>query len=161
VGERGGVAAVVVWDSLAIIEWVAERAPSLWPANAAARAVARSVCAEMHAGFSALRTHMSMNIAATVPWDAAAYPAACHADVARVCALWADCRQRFARPEDGPFLFGNFTAADAMYAPVVTRFRTYSVPLPPDAQAYCDAIWALPDMQAWIAAARAEVAVTK
>ena len=150
---------VVVWDSLAILEWAAETRPSLWPASAAARAVARSVSAEMHSGFAALREHMSMNITGSVPYDAAAYPAAVHADVARIVALWADCRTRFGVPAGtGPFLFGAFTAADAMYAPVVTRFRTYNVPLPQGAQEYADAIWALPAMQEWVSAAKAEVA---
>lgn len=145
----GGLA---IWDSLAICEYLAEKTPSLWPADRAARAVARSVSAEMHAGFQNLRSHMSMNIRKRYP-DKGRTPEVL-ADIGRIVAMWADCRARFGK--EGPFLFGRFSIADAMYAPVVLRFRTYAVELPAACQAYADAIVALPAMQEWIEAAKAE-----
>jgi len=150
---------VVIWDSLAIMEFAAERAPSLWPANAAARAVARALCAEMHAGFAALRQHMCLDVLGSVPYAADKYPAEVHADIARIFAAWRDARQRFGAPSgQGPFLFGAFTNVDAMYAPVVMRFRTYNVPLPDDIRAYADAILALPAVHEWVEGARREAA---
>lgn len=115
-----------VWDSLAILEYLAESYPSLWPAPPAARALARSISAEMHSGFAALRQHMSMNIRKRYPGKGRTPESL--ADVARIVAMWSDCRARFGAA--GPFLFGAFSAADAMYAPVVLRFRTYAVELP-------------------------------
>ena len=149
-GTREG--SLVVWDSLAICEYLAEKKPSLWPRDSAARAVARSVSAEMHSGFTSLRTHMSMNIRKHYP-DKGRTPEVL-ADIGRILAMWSDCRARFG--QDGPFLFGQFSIADAMYAPVVLRFRTYAVELPPACRAYADAILALPAMQEWMEAARAE-----
>ncbi|MEK7245600.1 MAG: glutathione S-transferase family protein, partial [Pseudomonadota bacterium] len=138
--------AVKVWESLAICEYLAELFPEakLWPGSPAARAHARAVAAEMHSGFGALRATLSMNIhgRATRPRDKSNLPAEVWADIERIVALWDDCRRHFG--EGGPFLFGDFSIADAMYAPVVGRFRTYRVPLPESAQAYCDAIWAWP-----------------
>lgn len=141
-----------VWDSLAILEYLAERFPQarLWPADPAARAVARSVSAEMHSGFMALRSTCSMDVAedhplAEVPDDVAA-------EVARIDALWSDCRARFG--QGGPFLFGAFSNADAMYAPVVTRLRTYGLAVGPLSTAYCEAVMAHPAMVRWIAEAR-------
>ena len=147
-GER------VVWDSLAILEYLAETFPAarLWPDDAAARALARSVSAEMHAGFGALREGMPMDLRGPVPGKGRSD--AVDADIARVGAIWRDCRARFA--DRGPFLFGPFTAADAMYAPVATRFRTYGVALDPTCQAYADAVLALPAFLEWQEAALQE-----
>ena len=145
--------AVHVWDSLAICEHVAERFPSagLWPADIAARAHARSISAEMHAGFADLRREMPMNIVARTPREPSPQAAR---DIERVLAIWSECRGRHA--ERGKFLFGDFSVADAMFAPVVTRFVTYGVPVSDDARAYMNAILALPAMQLWIADAAEE-----
>ena len=141
-----------VWDSLSICEYLAEKHPGLWPQDPAARALARSVSAEMHSGFANLRAKMSMNIRKRYP-GLGRTPESL-ADVARIVSLWSDCRARYGK--GGPFLFGAFSIADAMYAPVVLRFRTYEVELPADCRAYSDAVLALPAMQDWIAAAMAE-----
>jgi glutathione S-transferase len=146
---------VSVWESLAIGEYLAELFPDaqLWPRDRAARAVARSASTEMHAGFSALRTHFPMNMRSSFP-NRASTPEV-QADIDRINAIWHDCRTRFGK--DGPFLFGaTFGNADAMYAPVVSRFRTYKVELDAGAQAYCDAVWAFPPMQEWAAGAKNE-----
>ena len=135
-----------VWDSLAILEYLAERNPALWPADASLRARARSISAEMHAGFPNLRHHMCMNIRKRHPGKGRTPEVL--AEIRRIVEIWSECR--------GPFLFGGFGAADAMYAPVVLRFRTYALELPEDCQAYADAMLALPAMQAWIAAAERE-----
>ena len=146
--------AVTVWDSLAIGEYLAETFPKagLWPAASAARACARSISAEMHAGFANLRRHLPMNM------RRAGKPRPLtdevKVDVARVSALWRDCRQRFGA--GGAFLFGDFGIADAMYAPVVSRLRSYGVPIDPEAAAYCDAIERHPPYREWAAAARDE-----
>lgn len=146
---------VTVWDSLAICEYAAETlAPGagLWPAGAAARAHARSISAEMHAGFAALRRALPMNLraeGARVPIEPAV-----QAEIDRVAAIWEEARVRFGA--GGPFLFGAFTIADAMYAPVVTRFQSYGVALPPAAQAYAEAVRALAPLRDWTAAAVAE-----
>lgn len=151
-GER------IVWDSLAICEYIAELAPAagLWPDDSHARAVARSVSAEMHSGFIALRSTMSMDLKRDRSGEGMTPEAA--ADIARIQALWADARARFGQAPDagGPFLFGRFTIADAMFAPVVTRFATYGVALEDGARAYCDAVLALPALRDWTAAAKAE-----
>lgn len=141
-----------VWDSLAILEYLAEGYPSLWPAAPAARALARSISAEMHSGFAALRQHMSMNIRKRHPGKGRTRESL--ADIARIIAMWSDCRARFGA--EGPFLFGVFSAADAMYAPVVLRFRTYAVELPPACRAYADAVLALSALGEWIGAAERE-----
>ncbi|MEL6185683.1 MAG: glutathione S-transferase family protein, partial [Myxococcota bacterium] len=138
---------VAVWDSLAIAEYVAERFPEagVWPAHPEARALARSIVAEMHAGFSALRARMPMNIEAHLPgrgWDLTVQK-----DIDRILALWKDARTRFGA--EGPMLFGRFSAADAFYAPVVWRFVTHDVQVDDGARAYMDAVRALPSMQAW------------
>jgi glutathione S-transferase len=142
-----------VWDSLAIMEYLAESFPAagLWPNDAAARALARSISADMHAGFLALRTAMPMNLREHLPGRERGGAAA---DIERVTAIWRDCRRRFG--DGGPFLFGAFSIADAMYAPVATRFRTYGVELDPICQAYADAVLALPAFLEWQAAAREE-----
>ncbi len=144
----------VVWDSLAIVEYLAERRPQagLWPADPDARALARSIAAEMHAGFAALRQHMPMNLKKRLPGKGQGPGLA--ADIARIGAIWQDCRSRFGA--GGPFLFGEPCAADAMYAPVATRFRTYGVGLEPMAQAYADAVLAWPAFLEWQAAALEE-----
>ena len=141
-----------VWDSLAILEYLAETHRELWPEAPAARALARSICAEMHSGFPNLRHHMSMNIRRRHP-EKGRTPESL-AEARRVIDMWGDCRERFGAA--GPFLFGRFCAPDAMYAPVVLRFRTYEVELPPVCRAYADAILALPAMREWIAAAERE-----
>lgn len=145
-----------VWDSLAICEAVADLFPEkqVWPAAPASRRVARAVCAEMHAGFRALRNAMPMNIRAQMPGRGRA--PGVQQDVDRITTLWADCRARYAGSR--AFLFGEFTAADAFFAPVVMRFITYQVSLPPAAQAYADAVRDLPAVQEWAVAARAETA---
>jgi glutathione S-transferase len=145
---------IVVWDSLAICEHVAETHPeaALWPADPVARAIARSVTAEMHSGFASLRSHMTMNIRASYP-DAGRGEGV-EEDIARVAAIWTDCRTRFGA--GGDLLFGHFTIADAFYAPVVSRFRTYGVALSGAAGDYMDAVWALPAMQDWVEKALAE-----
>ena len=146
---------LTLWESLAICEYLADAFPTfeLWPKDPAARAVARAVSAEMHAGFQALRQHLPMNVRSSFP-DRGVTPEV-QADINRVMAIWRDCRARFGEGR-GDFLFGNFTVADAMYAPVVSRFRTYRIDLEREADAYCDTIMALPAMQEWIAAARNE-----
>ncbi len=145
---------LALWDSLAIVEYLAEQYPgvAVWPAEASTRAVARCVVAEMHSGFAALRSHMPMNCKASLPGKG--LNAEVEADIARITAIWAECRARHAAA--GPFLFGSFTAADAFYAPVVSRFLTYGVALPPVCLAYVDTVRALPAMAAWYAAALAE-----
>jgi len=145
---------VSVWESLAIIEYLAEKFPAagLWPAAPAARALARAVANEMHAGFQPLRKLMPMNQARAVIKRALTPEAA--ANVRRIEALWADCRARFGK--GGPFLFGKFGAADAMYAPVVARFHTYAVEVSAPSRAYMDAVMALPAWREWHAAALQE-----
>jgi glutathione S-transferase len=152
-GER------VVWDSLAIAEYLAERFPEagLWPADESARAIARAVSAEMHSGFSALRQNMPMNMRASAPGRGRA--PGVDEDLARIFAIWRECRERFGA--GGPFLFGRRSVADAMYAPVVSRLTTYGVALDETAAAYSRAIWALPAMQRWLAASRLEPAASK
>lgn len=145
---HGGVA---VWDSLAICEYLAELHPTLWPEGREARAVARSVSAEMHSGFPNLRNVCSMDIGALTPL--AEVPPEVQAEVDRIQAVWADCRARFGAKAGGPFLFGRFSIADAMYAPVVSRFTTFAIKMDPASRAYCDAIWSLPALQEWKQAA--------
>ncbi len=136
-----------VWDSLAIIEHVAERYPdrAVWPGDRAARMMARAISAEMHSGFHYLRRHLPMNL--WRPVEPRAYDDAVAKDIARITTIWQDARKRFGA--GGDFLFGRFSAADAMYAPVATRFRTYAVPLDPVCAAYVEAIHAQPDFVAW------------
>jgi glutathione S-transferase len=147
-----------VWESLSIMEYIADLRPDLaiWPADRAARALARSISSEMHAGFSALRNACPVNLGKRhAPKDRGPKVAA---DVARITQIWTDCRARHGAkdPSGGPFLFGAFTAADAMYAPVCTRLRSYSIAVDPVSEAYCDAIYALPAFVQWRAAALKE-----
>jgi glutathione S-transferase len=145
-----------VWDSLAICETVAELYPDkhLWPADARARQIARSICAEMHSGFGNLRNAMPMNIRASMPGKGMS--AEVERDIDRIVALWRECRERYG--QGGDMLFGRFTIADAYYAPVVMRFMTYEAALPPDAQRYADAVRELAAVRGWIDAARRETA---
>jgi glutathione S-transferase len=141
-----------VWESLAIGEYLAEKFPDvgLWPGAVDMRARARSVSAEMHAGFASLRAAMPMNIRSSYPGKGRSPEV--DADIERVVAIWVECLQR----SGGPFLFGAFTLADAMYAPVAARLITYAVPLDTQAQAYVDHLWNLPPMLEWRSAAVAE-----
>ncbi len=143
-----------VWDSLAICEALADLFPEkqLWPADPAARRLARAVSAEMHAGFQELRRAMPMNIRASLP-DKGRTPGALK-DIDRVIAIWESCRARCGA--DGNLLFGSFTCADAMFAPVVSRLQTYGVPLPPTAQRYAQTVLALSAVKAWYTGALAE-----
>jgi glutathione S-transferase len=145
---------LTIWDSLAICEYLAEKFPDagLWPQDPSARAVARSVSAEMHSGFSALRNNMPMNVRGNAPGKGRA--PGVQDDVNRISAIWRDCRTRFGT--SGPYLFGSFTIADAMYGPVVSRFVTYQVELDADAKAYVNTMWADPAMAAWVEGARRE-----
>lgn len=137
----------VIWDSLAIAEYLAERFPEahLWPRGSAARAFARSVCAEMHSGFVPLRSHLPMNLRRNQAL--AQLPAEAQADIERICALWQECRQRFG--QDGPYLFGHASIADAFFAPVAARLRSYQVALPAEAEAYVNTIYQWPAFQRW------------
>jgi glutathione S-transferase len=144
---------VKVWESLAICEYIAEQfEPSLWPKDSTAKAIARSVSHEMHAGFQNLRAHMPMNCRARLPGQGRT--TAVQADIDRITTIWRDCRENFGA--GGDFLFGHFTIADAMYAPVVLRFVTYGVTLDAVEQAYADAILQLRAMQSWLEAASQE-----
>jgi glutathione S-transferase len=144
---------IVVWDSLAICGYLGDIFPEagLWPADPAAKALARSISAEMHSSFQALRSQFPMNIRTRVSGREVSPEV--QADVNRVMAIWRQCRNRFGEKNGGDFLFGHFTIADAMYAPVVTRFRTYGFDLERESDAYCSAIMALPAMQEWATAA--------
>ncbi|MEQ9561626.1 MAG: glutathione S-transferase family protein [Woeseiaceae bacterium] len=146
-----------VWDSLAIAETVAERWPDrkLWPDDFQVRAHARSICAEMHSGFAVFRESMPMNCRAMGRKVALPEPLA--RDIDRVFEIWADCQSRYAAG-DG-WLFGRFSVADAMYAPVVLRFRTYGINLPQSASRYAARLLESPAMQEWLVAAESEVEV--
>ena len=146
---------VTIWDSLSILEYLAEKFPEkkLWPIDRAARAHARSISAEMHSGFMALRNECGMNLHRKVA--AVALSDDARANVARIQQIWSECHQRYG----GPFLFGAFSAADAMYAPVVHRFRTYAIEVAPAARHYFDAMMALPAFQQWTRDGLAETLV--
>jgi glutathione S-transferase len=145
-----------IGDSLAIIEYLAEQFPDaeLWPRDIAARAQARSACAQMHSGFPSLRNSMPMDLRHDEALEV--IPVDTQADIERMVALWAECRA--AAVEQGPFLFGKASAADAFFAPVAVRFRTYRVELPSEAQAYVDTLYQWPLFQRWQQAALEEVA---
>ena len=138
---------VTVWDSLSIIEYLAEKFPQnrLWPQDRARRAHARSISAEMHSGFMALRSECSMNVHR--PIRAVALSDDARSNVARIQAIWAECHQRYGN--EGPFLFGAFSGADAMFAPVVHRFRNYAIPVDGDARHFVDAMTSLPAFCEW------------
>ncbi|MCM2339853.1 glutathione S-transferase family protein [Rhodoferax sp.] len=148
---------LLVWDTLAIAEYVAEQFPekALWPRDKAARARARSLCAEMHSGFAGLRSHCPMNIEASLPETGALVwrdQPAVRADVARLVSMWQQCLD----DHGGPLLFGDFSVADAFFAPVCSRLLTYALPLPADIVAYVKRVCALPGVKAWIDGALAE-----
>src|SRR6185295_3681627 len=148
---------LAIWDTLAIAEYVAEQHPDkqLWPADRAGRARARSICAEMHSGFAALRNHCPMNIEASLPvigqlvWRD---QASVRADVARIVAMWSELLEQ----HGGPLLFGAFSIPDAYFAPVCMRITTYGLPVPAPINAYIDRVRALPGVKAWIDEALAE-----
>jgi len=144
---------LTLWDSLAIAEYLAERFPErqLWPHDPRARAMARVAACEMHAGFTAMRREMAMDCVASLPRPELSADAS--RDVARIQQIWRDMRNEFGA--GGPFLFGTFSIADAMYAPVVSRFATYSIPMETAERAYTGAISTLPAMQEWMAACAA------
>lgn len=145
---------ITIWETMAICEFLAETYPDagLWPEGKKARAVCRSVSNEMHAGFSALRTHMPMDMKNRYPGKGR--KDGVQKDIDRIVDIWTECRSAFGT--SGPFLFGTFTIADAMFAPVVSRFLTYGVELPVVARAYCDAVWNCPDVIEWRTAAEQE-----
>jgi glutathione S-transferase len=147
---------LLVWDSLAICETLAERHPEaqLWPGAPARRAKARAYAAEMHSAFLALRQTLPMDFARVLPCPA--LPEAVKADIARIVAAWSEALEA----NQGGFLFGRFSIADCMYAPVVSRFHTYGVAVPSAVAVYCEKMMALPAMQDWMAAAKAEVAAS-
>ena len=144
----------VVWDSLAIIEYLADKVgrDRFWPKNDDARAMARSMVAEMHSSYLSLRRQLPMNIRRRV--EGTEVDEDTRADIMRILTLWAEARARFGR--GGPFLFGSFSAADIIYAPVVSRFITYGVGVPGFAAAYMQAVWEHEWLQQWVAAAEAE-----
>ena len=147
---------MTIWDSLAICEYLAEQFPDkhMWPQDVAARALARAIVAEMHSGFPSLRNDMSMNIQASLPGRGRT-PGA-QADIGRICEIWEECLSRFGHHR---FLFGDFSIADAFYAPVVMRFKTYGVALAPALQAYCDRIQAHPAVARWVEEAMQETEI--
>ena len=148
-----------VWDSLAILEYLAERFPQKqgWPEDPGARAVARSVCAEMHSSFPDLRNEMPMNCRRRFPGFQVSDGA--RRDIERVFAVWALCRQTYG--QHGPWLFGGFSIADCMYAPVVMRLVSYEIELDPIARAYVDTLYQSPAAQRWIALGEAESEIIK
>ena len=148
---------LAVWDTLAIAEYVAEHFPEklLWPQDRAARAHARSICAEMHSGFGGLRSACPMNIEAHLPEIGALAlrdKPAVSADLARIVSMWSS----LLKAHGGPLLFGNFSVADAYFAPVVMRLKTYALPVPADVATYMDRVCALPGVKSWIDDALAE-----
>ena len=147
---------ITIWDSLAICEYLAEQFPDkhLWPQDVAARAMARCICAEMHSGFTDLRNDMSMHIKAHLPGRGRT-PGA-QADIGRISEIWEECLSRFGHHQ---FLFGDFSIADAYFAPVVMRFRTYGVSLAPALNAYCERVQAHPAVARWVTEALAETEV--
>ena len=148
---------VTIWDSLAIIEYAAERFPQarLWPEDRTQRAQARSISAEMHSGFAALRNECGMNLHR--PVGAVALSAAAQADIVRIQQIWTGCRERHGR--QGPFLFGAFSAADAMYAPVVHRFRTFAIEVSPELRDYMEAMLSFSAVEEWTHAGLAETLI--
>lgn len=142
-----------VWESIAIAEFLAERYPQMWPVDPQARARARSISAEMHAGFAKLRTAMPMNLKFKLKGEPATPEV--QREIDRIAEIWTDARSNFATA-DGPYLFGTFSVADAMYAPIVWRLHIYNVALPPVAEAYRQTMLAHPAMLEWYAAALKE-----
>ena len=155
-GDVSANTSIAVWDTMAIAEYIAEKFPqnAIWPRDQAARAMARSISAEMHSSFSSLRSNMPMNIRSDHAGKG--MNASVAADIARIEAIWFAARERFGTHTGAPFLFGQFCAADAMFAPVVMRFATYAPPLSAATLAYCKAMTAAPGIAAWIAEAKRE-----
>jgi glutathione S-transferase len=145
---------LVISDSLAIAEYLAETFPErrMWPEERAARATARSLVAEMHSSFLALRTHMPMNLRRSVP--GVGHEPEVLAEIAHLTGRWKEVRSRYGA--SGPYLFGRWTLADCFFAPVIGRFRTYGVPMDAETEAYADAVWAQPDVKEWLQAAAVE-----
>ncbi|MDP3938430.1 MAG: glutathione S-transferase family protein [Deltaproteobacteria bacterium] len=145
-----------VWDSQAIIEYLIEREPQAisWPADARARAVARSVSAEMHSGFLAIRDELPQNLRARRPRAMSALSAACRSQIARIDEIWTHCLRDFG--DGGPWLFGPFSIADVMFAPVALRFVTYAIPVSPEAETFIRSVEGLPAVQDWGREAEAE-----
>ncbi len=145
-----------VWDSHAIIEYLLEREPQAigWPADARARAVARSVSAEMHSGFLAIRDELPQNLRARRPRGLSELSAACRSQIARIDEIWTRCLSDFG--DGGPWLFGPFSIADVMFAPVALRFVTYAIPVGPEAETFIRSVEALPAVQDWVREAEAE-----
>jgi glutathione S-transferase len=148
---------LAIWDTLAIAEYLSEKFPDkvLWPKDMAARARARSICAEMHSGFTALRSHCPLNIEARLPDTGALIwrdKPAVRSDLERLVQMWGTLLQE----HGGPMLFGNFTVADAYFAPVCSRLKTYALPVPPFIREYVERVHALPGVAAWVDAAMAE-----
>ncbi|WP_135079759.1 glutathione S-transferase family protein [Terasakiella sp. SH-1] len=143
-----------IWDSLAICEYLNEQNPEahLWPKDSEARAIARSVSYEMHSGFFNIRNDMPMNIRRTI--DGFEPSGLCQEEISRIIEIWTSCRQRFGQA--GPFLFGSFSIADAMFAPVVARFRSYGIEVKGVAADYMQAVWTLSSMEEWATAAASE-----
>jgi glutathione S-transferase len=147
---------ITIWDSMAIMEYVREQCPGAigWPESAAARAHARSVSAEMHSGFLALRDELPQNLCARHKMDIGQLSSTCRQQITRIDEIWADCHRRY--NGSGPWLFGGFSIADIMFAPVALRFVTYSIPISEPSRAFVDAICGLESVQRWIEAARIE-----
>ena len=146
---------IMVWDTLAIAEYLAEAYPTyqMWPADRAARARARSIVAEMHSGYADMRNEMTMFFAESR--EGFTPSAACQANIDRIQTIFTTCREQHGA--DGPFLFGRFSIADAFYAPVVSRFRTWGIGCEGAAAIYCETMWSLPSMQQWLTGAQAEL----
>ncbi|WP_210394588.1 glutathione S-transferase family protein [Motiliproteus sediminis] len=147
--QDGGL---TLWESLAICEYVAELRPELWPDEPQARAIARAVCSEMHAGFNALRNELPMNCRARN--RRISITDQCRADIDRVESIWRQCREQYG--SEGPWLFDRYSVADAFFAPVVLRFQAYELTLTEETHAYCQTVLADPHLQQWISAGRAE-----
>jgi len=143
----------IVWDSLAICEYLAEKEHSLWPKDGSLRAEARAICAEMHSGFLPMRYDMPMDISACKSYGTRSVEV--ESDIRRIISIWENCCSRHA--DNGPFLFGHFTVADAMFAPVLWQFVTYDVELPQNSTAWLETMMSLPAMQEWKLGALAEI----
>ena len=155
-GEVAAATSLAVWETIAIIEYIAEQFPqmAIWPRDARARAMARAITAEMHAGFQSMRNNMPMNIRSQHPGKG--MNAGVAGDIARIETIWLAAREQFGSHAGAPFLFGQFCAADAMFAPVVMRFASYAPTISDVSQRYCEAVKAAPGVSAWIADARRE-----
>ncbi len=160
-GEAGAATSIPVWETIAIFEYLAEQFPdkAVWPRDKAARAMARAITAEMHAGFQALRSNMPMNIRSRHPGKGMA--PGVRENIARIDSLWRDARTAFGSRSDAAFLFGEFSAADAMFAPVVMRFLTYTPEISAASKSYCKAIEAAAGVAAWVRESTAETEFVK